>query len=539
MNVIPKVKKIEHQAGTCRIDVTSTLAFSEEFSVAAQLLQALLQGALGTEIVVAEEGTIRLLQVDGMGAEAYSLGITEQGICIKATTPKGALYGVQSLRQAMELDLLENAEVIQVPCVKIEDEPRFGWRGFHLDEARHFFGMVEVKRLLELMSLHKLNVFHWHLSDDQGWRIEIKQYPLLTEIGSKRADSAIGGWNQCIKEGKPHGGFYTQEEIKEIVAFAAQRGIMVVPEIDMPAHFMAAFASYPWLACREIQIEVPWFFAGRTPAMAGIKDWNRSACIGKDTTFEFVFAVLGELFPLFPGEYIHIGGDEAPKGEWKKCPLCQKRMKDNNLANEEELQGYFNNRINEYVHKHGKKLITWNEALKAKGLDDTVVAEYWTPQADRNVNAFLKRGGKIIYCKHQSFYFDMCYGQYPLRYTFHFERKGKKLFAAYPNQILGVEGHLWTEWVSEREKLDVSLFPRMEALAESGWSDGKNKNYPEFLERLHQFEKILDALGVTYAVDEVADPKNPIKRLYEMRMWMNKDQHRDVKKNRELRKNRE
>lgn len=534
MNIIPKINALEINSGVKTITASSAISCPPEFEKAAVALNTLLKKALGSELPMAQDADIRFCAVKDLGKEAYRLHITEDTILIEAGDFNGAFYAVQSLRQLMELDLKENQRSLDAPCLTAADQPRFGWRGLNLDEARHFFGKDEVKRLLDLMAMHKLNVFHWHLTDDQGWRIEIKKYPRLTEIGSKRADSAIGGWHQNKKEGKPHGGFYSQEDIKELVQYAADRGITVVPEVDMPAHFTAAFASYPWLACREIDTEVLWHFGGKTAKLANDADWNRSACVGKETTFEFIFGVLDELFTLFPGKYIHIGGDEAPKDEWKKCPMCQKRMQENNLVNVEELQGYFNNRINEYVNRHGRHLVGWNEILAAKSLDNTVLAEYWTPQRDRNVRKYLERGGKIISCKHQAYYFDMCYGQYPLRNTYYFERKVKDLIADFPDQVLGVEGHLWTEWVADREKMDICLFPRMEALAESGWADGKNRDYAEFKTRLDRFKRILDYFGVNYAVDAVADPKNYMKRLYDIWKWMNRDQYIDVTKNKKL-----
>lgn len=533
-NIIPKINQLKTDLGFKSITAASAITCPAPFLKAAEALNALLATPLGMPLPLKDNGDIRFMEDAALTKEAYEITVTQTEICIKASAFNGAFYAVQTLRQIMELDLKQPGEALKAPCMQAKDCPRFGWRGQNFDEARHFFGKDEVKRLLNLMAMHKLNVFHWHLTDDQGWRIEIKKYPRLTEIGSKRNDTAYGGWRQYKLEGKPHSGFYTQDDIREIVQYAADRAITVVPEIDMPAHFTAAFASYPWLACREIDVDVLHHFGGTGVDKAGLKGWNRSACIGKDTTFEFIFNVLDEIFELFPSDYIHVGGDEAPKEEWKKCPLCQKRMQEHGLANEKELQGYFTNRINEYVSRHGKHLMGWNEVLEAKGLDNTVLVEYWTPAKDGNVRKYLERGGKIISCKHQAFYFDMCYGKYPLKNTFNFETKVKDLIIDFPDQVLGVEGHLWTEFIADREKIDLNLFPRMEALAESGWADGKQKDYSEFKERLHNFQRILDKLGVNYALDQVAEVNNPIKRVYEDYMWLNKDQHRDVRKNRAL-----
>lgn len=346
--------------------------------------------------------------------------VTPDLISIKASSETGAYYALQTLRQIGRFELGSK----EIPCCIINDKPRFSWRGVQLDESRHFFGKEYVKKMLDMMFMLKLNVFHWHLTDDQGWRIEIKKYPLLTEIGSKRAYTQIHGWGSTDIINEEYSGFYTQDDIKEIVDYAAKRGIMVVPEIDFPAHCAAAIAAYPWLACREINRDVPGYFGGAIPQRKLRQfDWNRPICPGKDKTVDFVKNVIDEVCSLFPAPYFHIGGDEAPKSEWKKCPCCQKRIKDNNLKDEEDLQGWLNNEILAFVKSKGKRLIGWNEVLKAKSLDKSVICQYWTPKKDSRARDWANNGNSVILSNHQSFYFDMTYAQYSLKNTYNYNYK--------------------------------------------------------------------------------------------------------------------
>mgnify|MGYP003298330335 FL=1 len=254
-----------------------------------------------------------------------------------------------------------------------------------LDESRHFFGMQEVRKLIDYMAMYKLNRFHWHLTDDQGWRIEIKKHPLLTEIGSKRKGSQLHSWRSLDMSHTPVEGYYTHEDIKQIIAYAKARCVEIIPEIDFPAHCASVLASYNDLACREISCEVPDFFGGIIPESRGMKDWNRTLCLGKDEVLSFVYDVIDEVAELFPFPYFHVGGDEAPKNEWEKCPRCQERMKAEGLKNETELQGWFTNKLNAYLKTQGKIMIGWNEVLAAKGIDSDIVAQYWISRNGKNV----------------------------------------------------------------------------------------------------------------------------------------------------------
>lgn len=534
LNIIPKPLKYKENIGSLRLTFDSKLFISKELKeIKPVLTEAFALFSKTKAARKAESADFAIVYDETLGQEEYKIVITENGGCIKAGAYAGALYAIKTLEQ-MSFFGKDNAETLIFSCAEIEDKPRYKHRGLMLDESRHFFGKEEVKRILSIMAFYKLNTFHWHLTDDQGWRIEIKKYPLLTEIGSKRKDTQIGGWRSLKYDGNPHSGYYTQEDIKEIVDYASKLSITIIPEIDMPAHFAAAIAAYSYLACRDIKSEVHWFFGGHVPTTKGWFDYNRPSCAGRETTYQFIYDVLDEITELFPAPYFHIGGDEAPKNEWKKCPDCQKMMKDNGLKNEEELQGFFNNRISKYLEKKGKRLIVWNEALKAENLDRSVIGEYWTAKKDNNVMKHIENGGDVVICKHQAFYFDMTYYQYPLSNTYNFEATEKMIPEKYGDRVLGLEGELWTEWVATEEKIDLQLFPRMLALSECCWVTDKKKDFEEFLSRKDSHEKMLDALGVNYAVDEVSMPKNIIKRKLEERIWFYSNTDREVAKNRAL-----
>ena len=535
MNIIPKPLSFSQEERSLKISESDSLYISDALSGIKEVLFEAFPKAAKMIISEDENAKLVFLSDTALSEEEYKISVEENKLFITASGYPGALYAIMTLKQLCFFS--EAPDGFIVPCVNISDKPRYKHRGLMLDESRHFFGKEEVKRLLRLMAFYKLNTFHWHLTDDQGWRIEIKKYPLLTQIGSKRKDSQLGGWHSGRLEGKPHSGFYTQEDIKEIVAYAEKLNITVIPEIDMPAHFAAAIAAYSHLACRDVKSEVHWFFGGHIPTMKGWFDYNRPSCAGKESTYEFIFDVLDEITELFPAPFFHIGGDEAPKNEWKKCPDCQKRMKENGLKDEEELQGYFNNRISEYLKKKGKRLIVWNEALKADNLDMSVVGQYWTAKKDMNVMRHVEKGGDIVICKHQAFYFDMCYSMYPLENTYNFEATSSMVPEKYEERVLGLEGELWTEWVADEEKIDVQLFPRMLALSECCWVSDRKKDFRAFLKRKDYHEKILDAFGVNYAPDEVSMPKGFVHRKWEKHLWFRKDTDRDVSKTRKIKNN--
>lgn len=536
INVIPKPFSCKTTNGEKILDSDSSVFIAKEFENYADIISETFVFAdkrnFSFDFEKRDNCDIAFEFDSTLEEEEYTAQCTPTALRVTAGSYSGLLYSLVTLKQILFFQIENRSDKIKVGGFYIKDKPRFKYRGVQLDESRHFFGESEVKRLLRLMAFYKLNVLHWHLTDDQGWRIEIKKYPLLTEIGSKRKDSNIHGWQSTDMTGEPHSGYYTQQEIKDIVEYAKKLNITVIPEIDMPAHFAAAMASYNYLGCREIPCEVFWFFGSKVPKSMGWKDWNRSACAGKESTYEFIFNVIDEVSELFPAPYFHIGGDEAPKDEWKKCPHCQKRMRENGLKNVEDLQGYFNNRIASHLKEKGKTLIVWNEALKANNLDLSVVGQYWTPEKDKNVKRELEKGRKMIISKHQAFYFDMCYCQYPLSNTYNFEPTDKIVPPQCESQILGMEGHLWTEWIADREKLDMQLFPRALALSEDCWTEKDEKNSKEFYLKLTYHEKILKKLGVNYARRNISMPKGFLHRKNEVRKWYYSDQHSEVRKNR-------
>lgn len=512
ITLIPMAKNVKERKGEFTLLKSSATLYADKaLSEVCEVFPAV----LGFVPQRAEEKAgISIFYSDAEAEEGYSLSVDENAIVIYAKTVCGAFYALQTLRQLSKADE-SKGEKLSVGFVEIRnDKPKYSWRGLQLDESRHFFGKETVKKLLDFMAMLKLNVFHWHLTDDQGWRIEIKKYPLLTEIGSKRTESQLKNWNCCETDGKPHEGFYTQEDIREIVAYAKKLCINIVPEIDFPAHCAAAIAAYHHLACRDIPCQVPYYFGGLIPTKQGIKDWNRTLCLGKEEVYRFVYDVIDEVAALFPFEYFHIGGDEAPEEEWKKCPLCQEKIKKEKLSGEVELQGYFTNKVNEHLKKCGKTLIGWNEVLKAKGLDRDVVAQYWTPQSDKNVTKHLKEGGKVILSCHKMFYFDMTHMYVTPKNTYYFEPTKHNVPKEVLPQVLGVEGENWTEWTDCEDELFFKLSVRTCALSENAWSEKQVLDYKSFVERLAAKKGAFEALGIYCGDDRLTLHKA---RLYKRR----------------------
>jgi hexosaminidase len=411
-----------------------------------------------------------------LGDEGYRLKIEPRAIEISAAKPAGIFYGIQTLRQL-------RAGGAPIPCAEIEDRPRFAWRGILLDCCRHFLTVDMVKRYIDLIAYHKLNVLHWHLTEDQGWRLEIKRYPRLTEVGAWR-----------VQNGKRYGGFYTQEEARDVVAYAKSRHVTVVPEIEMPGHSVAAVAAYPELSCtgKPIEVESHW----------GI--FNEVFCPGKETTFEFAQNVLDEVCSIFPSAYIHIGGDECPKYYWKICPYCQARIKAEGLKDENELQGYFTRRIDKYMLSKGRHIIGWDEILEG-GVSKTAVVQSWRGLDGAVVAA--KQGNAVISSPIDTTYFncpqvpDAARLRYPwvntLEEAHAFNPVPPGLTPQQASLIMGGECCLWAEYIQQFE-LDSLVFPRVCAFAESVWSPVKASSFADFSARLKKHYSRLDALGVDY-----------------------------------------
>lgn len=403
--------------------------------------------------------------------EAYSIRVTPDEIVLKAGTEKGLFYAEKTFLQ-MKKQYPDN-----MPCVHIKDAPDYPYRGYMLDCARHFFTPAEIKKQIDIMALLKLNYFHWHLTEDQGWRIESDIYPNLTVKGSKR--------KQTAGDGKPVEGYYTKADIKDIVAYCAERHIEVIPEIDLPGHSGAAMAAYPFLSCTGKEMEVEEYY-GVSPHVV---------CAGKETTYEFYFRLLTEVMELFPCKYFHLGGDEAMKANWLDCPDCQNAIKENNLKDEEELQAHLMTRIIRFINENGKTAILWNDALAGGNFEGDFVVQYWQQNRKNSEYAIreAQKGRKIIWSPFFDLYLDYPYGMTPLKKTY----KSTPL-PEFRDGLLGMEAPLWTEHVETIEKAEYQTYPRLIACAEKTWNE---RDIRSFTFRLNQFERILDTYAVHYAKD--------------------------------------
>lgn len=440
-----------------------------------------------------------------LGTEGYILEINPEEVIISGTTPTGVFYGTQTLRQILppEIEInhyLENLNW-EIPCLKIIDYPRFSWRGYMLDDARHFHGKEVVKRLFNLMALLKLNIFHWHLTDDQGWRIEIKKYPRLIEVGSKREETQVGGFLSKKTDGIPHSGYYSQEDIQEIVDYAKERFITIIPEIDIPGHTRALLASFPDLSCKGYPFKVSSHWGIHKDVL----------CVGKESVFEFIQDILNEIMDLFPSDIIHIGGDEVRKIRWRECPDCQKRLKEEGFENEKDLQIYFTNRISSYLASHGHRSIGWNDVLD-DNLKENIICQYWL-RGKNKVYEHIKKGRDTIMSNFKFTYLDHSYSFTPLKLAYKFEPIPKNLEKEYHHQILGIEALIWSEFIPNLKRLEWQTFPRLIAFAEAGWTPKNNRNFHSFRSRLIFFLKRMDTIGINYAHMNEVKP-HFLKRLF-------------------------
>jgi hexosaminidase len=434
-------------------------------------------------------------------AEGYSLEVTPARIILRGADAAGVFYGMQTLFQLLPA----KGDVLSIPAVLITDYPRFSWRGLHLDVCRHFYGPEFIKRYLDLMARHKLNTFHWHLTEDQGWRIEIKKYPRLTEIGAWRADREDQPWNERepLREGeKPtYGGFYTQEQIRDIVAYAQKLHITIVPEIEMPAHAVAALAAYPELSCTGKKMEV---------IPGGYWPITHIYCAGNEKTYEFLENVLLEVMDLFPSTYIHIGGDEAAKEEWEKCPKCNKRMKTEKLANVQELQSYFIRRMEKFLVAHDRRLIGWDEILEG-GLAPEATVMSWRGIAG-GIDA-ARQDHEVVMTPSTHMYFDYYQssggeppaigGYLPLDSVYNYEPLPAQLDPSKHKYIKGVQANVWTEYIATENHVEYMAYPRACALAETGWSPMEKKNYADFLLRMRDHYDRMDKWGILYRQPDI------------------------------------
>lgn len=490
LNIIPEPQSVILQKGYFEINNSTKILFSQKDESIANYLKSILQPSTGYNLEVEKlsgkkfSNAVILETKEGksdLGKEGYELIVSDKNIFIKANSENGLFYGVQTLRQLLPIQIesktkVENVEW-KVPSVEIKDKPQFVWRGLNLDCCRHFMTKDFIKRYIDLLAYHKCNILHWHLTEDQGWRIEIKKYPELTSKGAFRT----------YDDGSTYGGFYTQEDVKEIINYASSRYITVVPEIEMPGHSTAAVATYPNLSCTGGPFEVG--------TLWGI--YKDIYCAGNEETFNFLEDVLTEVINLFPSKYIHIGGDEAPKDRWKNCPKCQQRIKDEGLADEHELQSYFVKRIEKFINSKGKKIIGWDEILEG-GLAPEATVQSW--RGIKGAIEAAKQGHDVIVSPTSNCYFDYPVDVTDLQKVYSFDPVPTELTEQERKHVLGSEGNMWSEYAPQK-LIDDRLFPRMLALSEVVWTYPKERNYEEFLQRVQKHYDRLDLLGVNYGLE--------------------------------------
>ena len=505
VSIVPITNHLEETNGAFVLKSNTSIGVIDaELIPAAEYLADMLSSATGYDLKVKEgEGTITLALGDVQGKEgAYTLTAESDKVNITGNSYGGVIAGIESLRQLFPPQI-ESKEIVKgtdwaIPAVNIQDAPRFEWRGIMLDVSRHFYTIDEVKELLDVMALYKMNKFHWHLTDDQGWRIEIKKYPKLTTVGGYRKKTIVGYmWDNPTEwNTKRYGGFYTQEDIKEVVAYAKKRFVEIIPEIEMPGHSVAALTAYPEYSCTGGPFEVE----GRW----GV--FNDIYCT-KESTFTFMQDILDEVVELFPSSYIHLGGDEAPRIRWKNCVHCQERMKQEHLTKEAELQTYFINRIENYLNTKGKKIIGWDEILEGGILQRATVMSW---RGEKGGIHAAKAGYDVIMSPNIYMYFNCLQSKVnekkignpnrviTLEKVYNYHPVPEVLSADEAKHIKGVQANLWTEYMSALDEMEYMLYPRVAALSEVAWSKKENKDYGRFCTRLESIRRHYDVLGVDY-----------------------------------------
>ncbi|MCF6357537.1 MAG: beta-N-acetylhexosaminidase, partial [Draconibacterium sp.] len=488
VNIVPLPVSLNLQEGVFKLNKKTKLVVNGDGAkTVADFFQSKVSYSTGFQLNMVESATKNFISMNvdassGLADEAYTLKVTPETVNIVASTNRGLFYGMQTLLQLLPAEIESPTLVSEInwniPAVTIEDEPRFKWRGMMLDVCRHFYPVDFVKKQIDVLAMYKINKLHIHLTDDQGWRIEIKKYPKLTEIGSKRID-----------EGKEHGGFYTQEDIKEIVAYAAERYIDVIPEIELPGHALAALTAYPEYSCSGGPFKVR-------------NVWGVEAdiyCAGKEETFEFIENIIDEVVTLFPSEYFHIGGDEAPKDKWKECNLCQARIKAEGLKDEHELQSYFVQRVEKMLLAHNKKMIGWDEILEG-GLAESASIMSW--RGEKGGITAASEGHDVVMTPGNWVYLDhyqgdpkiepVAIGGYTtLEESYEYEPIPEALDKDKAKHILGTQGNVWSEYMYTPERLEYRVYPRIIALAEVGWTQSEKKDFSSFVKRMdNQFVRL-------------------------------------------------
>ena len=509
VQIIPKPMRCEELGGSVPFNRGTLLtgAFQELFDGICSMLPPVKDDS---------QNQLCFVKEDGMEKESYRIACGTQDIQVTASDKAGAFYAVISLLQLC-------SQAGTVPRVNIFDKPRFSYRGFMLDCARHFWPVDKIKSLLDFMAFIKLNAFHWHITDDQGWRIEIEKYPLLTQKGTVRIatdknENCTGHYfPETIGQQYGAGLFYTKAEAREIVAYAAERGIEVIPEVDMPGHLSAAIACYPQLSCTGDKIEVP-------------DEWgvlHHIGCPGKEFLFTFAKDIIDELCEIFPSQYFHIGGDEVLTDSWESCPDCQRLMQEENLATVREVQGYFNGILSEYLASKGKRLVGWNEILNsAFASPDKMVGQWWIDSKTEIERDWINRGGKMILSFCDYMYMDHPYSVRPLAKTYNFEPDVLKIKKE--QNIIGIEVPQWTEHILTTEKLDMYTNARLLAAAELAWTDKEGRDYAEFESRIEGMRGLFQSYGFMLAPRQMytgkiyrEDADEHIREMWEI--WQRKD----------------
>jgi hexosaminidase len=509
--IIPEPMRAEAGDGTFHLTAACVIQADDGFKNEAKLLAERLRVATGFPVKIrplsdGPPSQIQLVKTDNRvltNGESYSLTVAPGSVIIHAPDAAGIFYGTESLLQLLPPEIFSAHKTNvdwQIPCVQIVDQPRYAWRGFMLDVSRHFFTKKEVEQVLDLMALYKMNTFHWHLVDDQGWRIQIKKYPKLTSVGAWREGIGFGlpptaSW--AYDHRGRYGGFYTQKEIREVIAYAAARHITIVPEIEMPGHSSAALHAYPQFLCPTVKQPQ------KMPVKGGV--FKGVYCAGNDRTYEFLENILSEVARLFPGKFIHIGGDEVVKSNWMACPDCQARIRTEHLKDEHELQAYFTRRIEKIVNAHGKSLIGWSE-IREGGLAPTAALMDWIGGGAESAAS----GHDVVMSPTKFCYFDHYQstnraaepkaigGFLPLKQVYQFEPTPEKLAPDLQPHVLGGQANLWTEYIPNLRQVEYMMFPRLGALSEVDWSPKSARDWDNFKTRTAVNEKRLELLKVNY-----------------------------------------
>ncbi|WP_299113746.1 beta-N-acetylhexosaminidase [uncultured Winogradskyella sp.] len=498
--IIPAPQSQEITEGKFLLSSDTHFVYDTELEPAIRYWESISESIFGLN--TGKSNTIRFVfDASISNSEAYKLKITPQEITVKARSAKGTFYAIQSLIQLLPPEFVSKnfkSKGLNIKALEIEDEPQFSYRGMHLDVSRHMFSVDFIKKYIDAMAMLKMNTFHWHLTDDQGWRVEIKKYPELNTVSAYRNETLIGHYSDQPHQfdSKKYGGVYTQDQIKDIVAYAKARMVTVIPEIEMPGHSQAVIAAYPELGCSGEKVEVA-------------TKWGvfEDIYCTKDETFNFLEDVLDEVLELFPSKYIHIGGDEAPKTRWKTCKDCQDRIKSEGLKDEHELQNYFITRMEKYLNSKGRQIIGWDEILEG-GLAPNATVMSW--RGTNGAVGAAKSGHNVIMTPTSHCYFDYYQsdnedeptaigGYLPLEKVYGFDPIPEELNAKEAKYVLGAQGNVWTEYMPIEEQVEYMAFPRMLAMSEVVWSTSENKNYKDFVSRVESFHKRLDLLDINYA----------------------------------------